>query len=168
MQLSAIMVRGLPKSPSAFTISPSPENRCLLSSLSLYLKPLQEFFFLKWCSAFLYYLIFEMHPFLLLSFSTHFSICLFLFLYLLYLQSNFLQNVTQHSSIIHFFFEMQLPFVPSFSTFLFFKEVSHFFFHSSRQIRCMSMKEGGGGETGLIYCLLSPENVMQTCVCCMR
>lgn len=50
---------------SALTISLSPENRCLLSPLSFYQIPLlQELFFLKWSSAFLYCLFFKccMHP----------------------------------------------------------------------------------------------------------
>lgn len=63
------------------TISLTPENRCLLSPLSFYQIPLQELFFLKWSSAFLYCLFFEMHPlppppFPSLLFSIHFSFCL--------------------------------------------------------------------------------------------
>lgn len=47
---------------SALTISLTPENRCLLSPLSFYQIPLQELFFLKWSSAFLYCLFFLMQP----------------------------------------------------------------------------------------------------------
>lgn len=40
----------------------SREQMCVISPVILSRIPLQEFFFLKWSLAFLYYLFFEMHP----------------------------------------------------------------------------------------------------------
>lgn len=156
MQLSAIMVWDValrpPKVSECIHYLPlSREQMCVISPVILSRIPLQEFLFLKWSLAFLYYLFFDMHPFSLALIFHSFCLRFFFFLYLLYLQCNFLQNITQLSYIIYFFFcKATLPLCHHFPLFLsqvfffFLKEVSHFFFHSSfRQIRCMSMKEGG-------------------------
>lgn len=130
------MGRCLPKSPSAFTICPSPENRCVLSPLSFYLIHLQEFFFLKWSLAFLYYLFFEMHPLSLALIFHSFCLRFFFipFIPLVQLSSKY------NSAFLHyllFFCKATLPLCHHFPLFclkfffFFLKEVSHFFFHSS-------------------------------------
>lgn len=119
---------------SALTISLTPENRCLLSPLSFYQIPLQELFFLKWSSAFLYCLFFlNAPPFPSLLFSIHFSICLTRFFLYTYERvslkciSAFLLKINPPpplqacALILHFFGVSNLKK----------REVSHFFFHLS-------------------------------------
>lgn len=113
---------GLPKSPSAFTISPSPENRCLLSSLSLYLKPLQEFF-LKWSSAFLYYLFFEMHP-LSLALIFHSFLILSVFIFIPFIPLEQLSSKCNAAFLYYSFFFLKCNFhlCPHFPLFYFLKK----------------------------------------------
>lgn len=114
----------------------SREQMCVISPVILSRIPLQEFFFLKWSLAFLYYLFFEMHPLSLALIFHSFCLRFFFipFIPLVQLSSKY------NSAFLHyllFFCKATLPLCHHFPLFclkfffFFLKEVSHFFFHSS-------------------------------------